>query len=70
MSGEAQDSGGNNSPLGSSFEEEAESEETPTFSNDEERRRNAFNFCLINARSLLLKLPSLLECLDELEVDV
>ena len=35
-----------------------------------ERRRNKFNVCLINARSILYKLPSLLETLDEIDVDM
>ena len=36
----------------------------------ETKKRNIFNMCLINARSLVFKLPSLLECLIEMETDV
>ena len=35
-----------------------------------ERRRNKFNICLINARSIFYKLPSLLETLNEIDVDI
>ena len=35
-----------------------------------ERRRNKFNVCLINARSIISKLSSLLETLTEIDVDI
>ena len=52
-SGGAHDNGEDRSFVEDSVQDEDESIETLTFGNDEERKRNAFNFCLINARSLL-----------------
>ena len=46
------------------------SQETSGRMSFNERRRNKFNLCLINARSVISKLSSLLETLNEIDVDM
>ena len=52
--------------------EQLDSEESSEekLSKEDDRKKNVFNVCLINARSILLKLDSLVECLDEMQIDL